>query len=85
MKDNQVFNCFPELELRFLMTVEDEVNTLLWHQLIIQVHWTKANTGVLVKDLNSEGWLACNEKVALTVPQHSLNNTTSYILFYEKN
>ena len=38
----------------------------------------------IIKDLNSGGWLSSNEKVVLTVPQHSLNNATSYILFYKK-
>ena len=41
IKDQQAFNCSPELELRVSITVEDEVssltNTLLWHQLIIHV------------------------------------------------
>ena len=39
----------------------------------------------VVKDSNTGDWLSCNNKVVLTVPQHSLNNTTSYILFYKKN
>ena len=39
----------------------------------------------IVKDLSSGEWLSCNDKVVLTVPQHSLNNTTSYINFYKKN
>ena len=37
----------------------------------------------IVKDLNSGDWLSCNDKVVLTVSQHSLNNTTSYILLQE--
>ena len=39
----------------------------------------------VVKDLNSGDWLSCNDNVVLTVPEHSLTNTTSYFLFYEKN
>ena len=39
----------------------------------------------IVKDLSSGDWLSYNDKVVLTVPQHSLNNTTSYINFYKKN
>ena len=50
IKDQQVFNCSPELELKVPITVEDELsfstNTLLWHQLIILVHWTKGITGL---------------------------------------
>ena len=61
-------------------------NILLWHQLTIQVHWTSGITGywAIVKDLSSGDWLSCNDKVVLTVPQHSLNNTTSYIFFLQE-
>ena len=37
---------------------------------------------VVIKDLNSRGWLSFNDKVVLTVPQYSLNNSTSYTFFY---
>ena len=39
----------------------------------------------IAKDLKSGDWLSSNNKVVLIVPQHSLNNTTSYILFYQRN
>ena len=39
---------------------------------------------VLRKDLNSGDWLSSHDKVVLTVPQHSLNNTISYILFLQE-
>ena len=34
----------------------------------------------VVKDLNSGNWLSCDDKVVLTVPQHSLTNTTHTFL-----
>ena len=43
------FNCSPNLELKFPITVEDEISlpdTPLWYQLIIMVHWTKGITGL---------------------------------------
>ena len=33
---------------------------------------------------SSRDWLSCNDKVVLTAPQHSLNNTTSYIFFLQE-
>ena len=39
----------------------------------------------VIKDLNSGGSLTCNDKVVLAVSQHSLNNSTSYILFHKRN
>ena len=50
-------------------------------------HWGTLDQGHywgIIKDLNSGGWVTFNEKVVLTVPQHSLNNSASYILFTRK-
>ena len=41
--------------------------------------------GAVIKDLNSGGWLTCNDKVVLAASQHSRNNSTSYTLFYKRN
>ena len=38
----------------------------------------------IAKYLNSGDWLSYDDKVVVTFPQQSLNNTTSYILFYKK-
>ena len=49
IKDQQVFNCSPDLDLKVSITVEDEVsppNALLWHESIIRAHWTKGITGL---------------------------------------
>ena len=85
IKDQQIFNYSPELQLKVLWKMKylSPANNLLWHEIIIQVHWAKGIT--VVKDSNSGDWLSSNNKVVLTVPQHSLNKTTSYIFFYKKN
>ena len=88
IKDQQVFNCSPELELKVPITVEDEVSFSSRYSLVASINRSgtldRGHYWPVVKDLNSIDWLACNEKVVLTVPQHSQNNTTSYILFYKK-
>ena len=38
----------------------------------------------IAKYLNSGDWLSYDDKVVVTFPQQSLNNTTSYILFLQK-
>ena len=89
LKDPRVFNCSPELELKVPITVEDEVSFSSKYSLVASINHSgtldKGHYWAVVKDSNTGDWLSCNDKVVLTVSQHSLNNTTSYILFYKKN
>ena len=87
--DQQVFNGSPELDLKVPITVEDEVSFSTKYSLMASINHSgtldQGHYWAIVKDLNSGDWLSCNDKVVLTVPQHSLNNTISYILFYKKS
>ena len=89
IKHQQVFNCSPELDLKIPITVEDEVSFSSKCCLMASINRSgtldQGHYWAIVKDLSLGDWLSCNDKVVLTVPQHSLNNTTSYILFYKKN
>ena len=89
LKDQQVFHCSPELELKVPINVEDEVSFSSKYSLVASINHSgtleQGHYWAVVKDLNTGDWLSCNDKVVQTVPQHSLNNTTSYILFYKKN
>ena len=89
LKDQQVFNCCPELELKIPITVEDEVSVSSKYSLVASINHSgtldQGHYWAVVKDSNTGDWLSCNDKVVLKVLQHSLNNTTSYILFYKKN
>ena len=87
LKDQQVFNYSPELELKVPITVEDEVSFSSKYSLVVSISHSgtleQGHYWAVVIDPNTGDWLSCNDK-ALIVPQHSLNNTTSYILFYNK-
>ena len=89
IKGYQVFNCSPDLELKVPITVENEVSFSTKYSLMTSInHSSTLDQGhywAIVKDLKAGDWLSCNDKVELTVPQHSLNNIASYILFYKKN
>ena len=89
LKDPRVFNCSPELELKVPITVEDEVSFSSKYSLVASINHSgtldQGHYWAVVKDSNTGDWLSCNDKVVLTVPQHFLSNTTSYILFYKKN
>ena len=53
----------------------------------IHNHWStldQEHYWVVIKDWNLGNWLSCNDNVVLTVPQHVLNTSNSYILFYKK-
>ena len=70
------------------ITVEDEVSFTNKYSLIATInHSGTLNRGhywAFIKDLHSSSWHSCNDKLALNVEERSLNNTTSYILFYRK-
>ena len=88
IKDQQVFNCSCELELKVPIIIEDEVSFSNKYSLVASINHSgtlnQEHYWAVVKNLNSGNWLSCNDKVVLTVPQHSLSNTTSYIVFYKK-
>ena len=88
IKDQQVFNCSPELDVKVPITVEDEVSFSTKYSLMASINHSgtldQGHYWAIVKDLSSGDWLSCNDKVVLTVPQHSLNNTTSYNIFTRK-
>ena len=75
------------MELKVPITVEDEVCFSSKYSLMASIsHSGTQNQGhywTVVNDLNSGDWLSCNGRVVLKLPQHSGNNTTSYILFYK--
>ena len=89
LKDQQVFNCSPELKLKVPITVEDEVSFSRKYSLVASINNSgtvdQGHYWAVVKDSDTGDWPSCNDKVVLTVPQQSLNNTTSYTLFYKKN
>ena len=84
-----MFNCSHDLELKVAITVEDEVSSSIKYSLMASINHSgtldQGHYWAIAKYLNSEDWLSYDDKVVVTVPQHSLNNTTSYILFYKKS
>ena len=82
-----LFNCTPESELNVPITVEVEVSFSSKLSYDIHNHWStldQEHYWVVIKDWNLGNWLSCNDNVVLTVPQHVLNTSNSYILFYKK-
>ena len=75
-------------DLTVPITVEDEVSFTNKYSLIATInHSGTLNRGhywAFIKDLHSSSWYSCNDKLVFNVEERSLNNTTSYILFYRK-
>ena len=69
--------------------MEDEVPFSNKYSLVASINHSgtldQEHYWAVIKDLNLGTWLSCNDKVVLTVSQHSLTNTTSYILFLQEN
>ena len=91
IKDANFFSCTQsESNKRLLVpiTVEDEVSFTNKYSLIATInHSGTLNRGhywAFIKDLHSSSWYSCNDKLVFNVEERSLNNTTSYILFYRK-
>ena len=91
IKDANFFSCTQsEFGRRLVVpiTVEDEISFTNKYSLIATInHSGTLNRGhywAFIKDLHSSSWYSCNDKLVFNVEERSLNNTTSYILFYRK-
>ena len=72
IKDQQVFNCSPDLDLKVPITVEDKVSFSTKYSLMASINHLGTldlrHYWAIVKDLSPGDWLSCNDKVVLTVP-----------------
>ena len=91
IEDVNFFSCSQSEWNKHLVvpiTVEDEVSFTNKYSLIATInHSGTLNRGhywAFIKDLHSSSWYSCNDKLVFNVEERSLNNTTSYILFYRK-
>ena len=68
--------------------MEDEVSFTHKYSLIATINHSgtlnKGHYWAFIKDLHSPSWYSCIDKSVFTVKENSVNNTTSYILFYRK-
>ena len=86
-KDQMLFNYMPESELNVPITGSWSIFFQQTLSYDIHNHWStldQEHYWVVIKDWNLGNWLSCNDNVVLTVPQHVLNTSNSYILFYKK-
>ena len=91
IKDANFFSCTQSESNKYLfvpITVADEVSCTNKYSLIATInHSGTLNRGhywAFIRDLHTSSWYSCNGKLVFNVEESSLNNTTSYILFYRK-
>ena len=91
VKNENFFSCKQSesnKDLKVPITIEDEVSFTNKDYLIATInHSGTLNRGhywAFIKDLHSSSWYSCHEKSVFNVEENSVNNTTSYILFYRK-
>ena len=91
LKDETLIICTqrqPGQYLTIPVTIEDEIWFMNKYSLIARInHSGTLNRGhywACIKNLHLSCWYSCNDKLVSNVEESSLNNTTSYILFYRK-
>ena len=90
-KDANFFSCTHSESNKHLavpISVEDEVSFTNKYSLNATINHSgtlnKGHYWAFIKDLHSSSWHSYNDKLVFNVEDNSLNNTTSYILFYSK-
>ena len=91
VKNENFFSCTQSesnKDLTVPITIEDEVPFANKYYLIATINHSgtlnKGHYWAFIKDLQSSSWYCCNDKSVFNVEENSVNNTTSYILFYRK-
>ena len=91
MKDANFFSCTQSESNKHLLvpiTVDDEVSFTNLYSLIATINHSgtvnRDHYWAFIKDLHSSFCYSCNDKLIFNVQERSLNDTTSYILFYKK-
>ena len=91
VKNENFFSCTQSesnKDVTVPITIEDEVSFTNKYSLIATIsHSGTLNRGhywAFIKDLHFSSWYSCNAKSVFNVEENSVNNTTSYIIFYRK-
>ena len=85
IKGTQFFECLPEDFLQIKITDKNEVSFWKNYSLVATInHSGSLNSGyywTTIKDVTTNQWFSCNDKVVFKVKADNLNNKT-YVLFF---
>ena len=91
IKNTDFVECLPETThvLRVPIQAGDSISFTHTYSLIATInHSGTLQAGhywAFIKDCSTNNSLKCNDRAVLKVKPHTLNNNTSYVLFYIKN
>ena len=89
IKDEQIFDCFPNSVLKVPITIDDEVSFSNKYSLVATINHSgsldRGHYWAFIKDTLSKQWFSCNDKVVLNLNEKTLCNSSSDILFYLKS
>ena len=91
IKNTNFVECLPETThvLRVPIQTGDSISFTHIYSLIATInHSGTLQAGhywAFIKDCSTNNWLKCNDRAVLKLKPHTLNNNTSYVLFYIKN
>ena len=89
IKDEQIFDCFPNSVLKVPITLDDEVSFTNKYSLVATINHSgsldRGHYWAFIKDALSKQWFSCNDKVVLGVNEKSFCNSSSYVIFYLKS
>ena len=91
IKNTDFVECLPETThvLRVPIQTGDSISFTNQYSLIATInHSGTLQAGhywAFIKDRSTNNWLKCNDRAVLKVKPHTLNNNTSYVLFYIRN
>ena len=89
IKDEQLFDCFPNSVLKFPIALDDEVSFTNKYCLFATINHSggldRGHYWTFIKDALSKQWFSCNDKVVLHVNEKTLCNSSSHVLFHLKS
>ena len=85
IKDEQIFDCFPNSVLKVFITLDNEVSFTNKYSLVATINHSggldRGYYRAFIKDALSKQWFSCNDNVVLNVNEKTLCNSLSYALF----
>ena len=89
IKDEQIFDCFPNSVLKVPITLDDEVSFTNKYSLVATINHSgsldRGHYWAFIKDVLSKQCFSCNDKVFMNVNEKILCHSSSYALFYLKS
>ena len=90
-KNTQLVECLPEANhvLRVPIHTGDSISFANRYSLIATINHSGTlharHYWAFIKDCSTDSWFKCNDRSVLKVKPYTLNNNTSYVLFYVRN